>query len=79
MTLPSVGKLLRFEFESATAAYDAALREAEQFAKAVLRVATRVGEQVCAVAKILCSQSLFEKAAAKMKAVLRGPGRERLA
>ena len=43
LTLPSVGKLLRFEFGSATAAYDAALREAEQFAAAVDRAAPRVG------------------------------------
>ncbi len=43
LTLPSVGKLLRFEFESAAAEYDAALREAEQFAEAVLQAAARVG------------------------------------
>jgi len=138
LTLPSVGKLLRFEFESAVAVYDAALREAEQFADAVLRAAPRVGlvfvptwilpnherwiqtltwrkdiglanllakanlilaekfaaqqnivlldagywqaslgrpahdPRMYAVAKILYSQSFFEKAAAEMKAVLRG-------
>jgi hypothetical protein len=42
-TLPSVGKLLRFELDSATIAFEAALREAQQFAEAVLRVANRVG------------------------------------
>jgi FkbH-like protein len=42
LTLPSVGKLLRFEFESVTAMYEGALREAEEFAEAVLRAATRV-------------------------------------
>jgi FkbH-like protein len=138
LTLPSVGKLLRFEFESATAAYDAALREVDQFADAVVRAATRVGLvlvptwilpnherwiqtlawrhgvglanllakanlmlaerfaaqqnivlldagywqaglgrpahdlRMYAVAKILYSQNCFEKAAAEMKAVLRG-------
>ena len=138
LTLPSVGKLLRFEFESATATYDAALREVEQFAESVLKAATRVGltlvptwilpsyerwiqtimwresvglanliakanlilaekfaaqqnivlldagywqaslgrpahdSRMYAVAKILYSQRLFEKAAAEIKAVLRG-------
>jgi FkbH-like protein len=138
LTLPSLGKLLRFEFESATALYDAALREVEQFAEAVLRAAGRVGlvlvpswilptherwvqtltwrqgtglanllakanlmlaekfaaqqniilldagywqaslnrpsydPRMYAVAKILYSQNLFEKAATEMKAVLRG-------
>jgi FkbH-like protein len=43
LTLPSVAKLLRFEFESPAAEYDAALREVEQFAQAVLRAAGRVG------------------------------------
>jgi FkbH-like protein len=43
ITLPSLGKLLRFEFESATSVYDAALREAEQFADAILRAAPQVG------------------------------------
>jgi FkbH-like protein len=137
-TLPSLEKLLRFEFESATAVYDAALREAEQFAEAVLRASKRVGlvlvpswilpnherwiqtitwrqgvgpanllakanlmlaekfaaqqnivlldagywqaslggpahdPRMYAVAKILYSQKLFEKAAGEMKAVLRG-------
>jgi FkbH-like protein len=138
LTLPSVEKLLRFDFESATVEYDAALREAEQFAEAVLRAATWAGlvlvptwmlptherwiqtltwrqgvgisnllakanlilaekfaarqnivlldsgywqaslgrpahdPRMYAVAKILYSHSLFEKAAAEMKAVLRG-------
>jgi FkbH-like protein len=138
LTLPSLGRLLRFEFESPAAEYDAALREVEQFAEAILRAATRVGKvlvptwilpsherwiqnlawrpafglanllakanlilaerlavqknvvlldagywQACldrpahdprmyAVAKILYSQGLFEKAAAEIKAVLRG-------
>jgi FkbH-like protein len=138
LTLPSVAKLLRCEFESAEAAYDAALCEAEQFAEAVLQAATRVGlvlvptwilpnherwiqtltwrrgvgpanllakanlilaekfgtrqniilidtgywqaslgrpahdMRMYAVAKILYSQHLFEKAAVEMKAVLRG-------
>jgi FkbH-like protein len=43
ITLPSVGKLLRFEFEAATSLYAAALREAEQFADAILHAAPRVG------------------------------------
>jgi FkbH-like protein len=138
LTLPSLGKLLRFDFESPSAASDAAFREAEQFAEAVLRAATRVGlvlvptwilpnherwiqtitwrpgvglanflakanlmladkfaaqqniilldagywqatlgrpahdPRMYAVAKILYSQKLFEKAAAEMKAVIRG-------
>lgn len=138
LTLPSLGKLLRFEFESATEVYDAALREAEQFADAVRQAATRVGlvivpswilptqerwiqtitwrqgigvtnllakanlvlaekfatqqnivlldagywqaslgrpahdPRMYAVAKILYSQNLFQKAAVEMKAVLRG-------
>jgi FkbH-like protein len=138
LTLPSVAKLLRFEFESAAAEYDKALCEAEQFAEAVLSAATRIGlvlvatwaippherwiqnltwrrgtglanllaranltlaekfaahpnivlldaefwqaslgrpaydPRMFAVAKILYSQKLFEKAAAEIKAVLRG-------
>jgi len=138
LTLPSLGKLLRFEFYSAAAVYESALREAEQFADAVLQAASRVGQvfvptwmlpsherwiqtlawregmglanllartnlilaekfaartnivlldagywqaslrrpahdfRMYAVAKILYSQNLFEKAAAEMKAVLRG-------
>lgn len=138
LTLPSVAKLLRFEFESATAEYEAALREAEQFAEAVLNAATHVGlvlvpiwtlpsyerwiqtltwrqgigvsnliakanlvlaekfgsqrnivlldsnywhaalgrpaydSRMFAVAKILYSQNLFEKAASEIKAVLNG-------
>ena len=138
LMLPSVGRLLRFEFESATVAYDMALREAEQFANAVLQAAARVSlvlvptwmlpiherwiqtltwrhgiglanllaranlvlaeklatrqnvvlldagywqaslgrpaydPRMYAVAKILYSQNLFDKAAAEMKAVLRG-------
>jgi len=138
LTLPSLGKLLRFDFESAAAVYEAALREAEQFAEAVLQAASRVGlvlvpswilpsyerwiqtltwqqsmgpanllakanlilaerfaahpnivlldagywqaglgrpahdPRMYAVAKILYSQNLFEKAAAEIAAVLRG-------
>ena len=138
LTLPSLGKLVRFEFESATVVYDAAIREVEQFAEAVVKAATRVGlvlvpswilptherwlqsitcrrgvgvanllakanlilaekfaaqqnvilldagywqaslgrsahdPRMYAVAKILYSQSFFEKAAAEMKAVLQG-------
>ena len=138
LTLPSFAKLLRFEFESAAAEYDAALREVEQFAEAVLKAANRVGlvlvptwmlptherwiqglawrqgtgvanllakanlilaekfasrsnivlldagywqatlsrsaydPRMFAVAKILYSHQLFEKAATEMKAVLRG-------
>jgi FkbH-like protein len=138
LTLPSVAKLLRFEFESAEAEYDKALCEVEQFAGAVISAATRIGlvlvatwaippherwiqnltwrrgtglanllaranltlaekfaahpnivlldaefwqaslgrpaydSRMFAVAKILYSQKLFEKAAAEIKAVLRG-------
>jgi FkbH-like protein len=138
LTLPSVGKLLRFESEAATGTYEAALREAEQFAAAVVRAASRAGQvlvptwvlpsyerwiqtltwrhgvgpanllakanlvlaekfaarqnivlldagywqaslgrpahdpRMYAVAKILYSQNLFEKAAAEIKTVLRG-------
>lgn len=43
LTLPSLGKLLRFEFQSATEAYSAALQEAGEFADAVVRAAKRVG------------------------------------
>jgi FkbH-like protein len=138
ITLPSLAKLLRFEFESPATAFDAALREVEQFADAVVCGAKRVGmalvptwilptherwiqtltwrqgtglanllakanlilaekfvaqsnivlldagywqaslgrpaydPRMYAVAKILYSQPLFEKASAEMKAVLRG-------
>jgi FkbH-like protein len=138
LTLPSFAKLLRFDFESAPAVYEEALREAEQFADAVVRAASRVGmvlvptwilpqherwiqtlswrkgiglanllakanlilaekfaaqqnivlldagywqvslgkpahdPRMYAVAKILYSQNFFEKAAAEIKAVLRG-------
>ncbi len=138
LTLPSLANLLRFEFKSAPDEFDAALREADQFASAVLRAADRVGTVIVptwslpaherwlqtltwrpgvgiacllakanlilaekfasrsniilldagywqaslgrpahdprmfAVAKILYSQQLFEKAAAEIKAVLRG-------
>lgn len=138
LTLPSLGKLLRFESKAATDAYEATLREAEQFADAVVRAANRVGlllvpawvlphherwiqsltwrhgvgpanviaranlilaekfaahqnivlldagywqaslgkpaydPRMYAVAKILYSPSLFEKAAAEIKSVLRG-------
>jgi FkbH-like protein len=138
LTLPSFGKLLNFESETATGAYEAVLREAEQFASAVVRTASRVGQvlvptwvlptyerwiqtltwrqgvgpanllakanlilaekfaarqnivlldagywqaslgrpshdpRMYAVAKILYSQSLFEKAATEIKSVLRG-------
>jgi FkbH-like protein len=138
LTLPSFTKLLRFDFESAADEFDAALREAEQFADAVLKAAARVGlvlvptwilptherwvqtlawrqgvgvanllarvnlilaekfasqsniilldagfwqaslgrlafdPRMFAVAKILYSHDLFEKAAAEMKSVLRG-------
>jgi FkbH-like protein len=44
LTLPSFAKLLRFEFDSAAAVYEAALNEVEQFAEAVLRAASRVGQ-----------------------------------
>ena len=43
LTLPSLGKMLRFEGYSAPHAYDAALREAEQFADAVVSASNRVG------------------------------------
>ncbi|HEX3436022.1 MAG TPA: HAD-IIIC family phosphatase, partial [Pseudacidobacterium sp.] len=43
LALPSFGQLLRSEFRSAKATYDAALREAEQFADAVLQASGRVG------------------------------------
>src|SRR5579871_1168860 len=138
LTLPSLGKLLRFESKAATDAYEATLREAEQFADAVVRAADRVGlllvptwvlphherwiqsltwrhgvgpanviakanlilaekfaahqnivlldagywqaslgkpaydPRMYVVAKILYSPSLFEKAAAEIKSVLRG-------
>jgi FkbH-like protein len=134
LTLPSMAKLMRFE----PATHDEALREAEQFADAVLQAASRVGlvlvptwvlpsherwiqtltwrqgaglanllakanlmlaekfatrsniilldvsywqtslgrpahdQRMYAVAKILYSQPLFEKAAVEIKAVLRG-------
>ena len=138
LTLPSFAKLLHFEFQSATAEHEAALREVEQFAEAVLKAASRVNlvfvptwmlpaherwiqtlawrngvgpanflaranlilaekfasqqnivlldsaywqasltrsaydPRMFAVAKILYSHSLFEKAAVEMKAILRG-------
>lgn len=138
LTLPSMEKLLRFDAGQAMEAYEAALREAEQFAAAVVQAASRVGQilvptwslpgyerwiqtltwrqgvgpanllakanlilaekfaerqnivlldmghwqgnlgrpahdsRMYAVAKIFYSQSLFEKAAAEIKAVLRG-------
>ena len=138
LTLPSVGKLLRFESEAPTIAYEAALGEAEQFAAAVVRAASRASQvlvptwvlpsyerwiqtltwrqgigpanllakanlilaekfatrqnivlldagywqaslgrpahdpRMYAVAKILYSQNLFEKAAAEIKTILRG-------
>ena len=137
LTLPSVEQVLRFRYESPAIAYDAAMREAEQFADAVVRAASRVrmvlvptwvlpphergiqslawrhgtgaanllakanltlaekfsahqniilldaaywhaslnrrayDPRMYAVAKILYSQPLFEKAASEMKAVLR--------
>lgn len=43
LTLPSVARLLRFEFESAVDEHEAALREVEQFADAVIKAAKRVG------------------------------------
>ena len=43
LTLPSVARLLRFEFESAPAEHEAALRDVEQFADAVIKAAKRVG------------------------------------
>jgi FkbH-like protein len=138
LTLPSLAKLLRFESGAAAGAYEAALREAEEFAAAVVRAASRTGlvlvptwvlpsyerwiqtltwrhsvgpanllakanlilaekfagrqnivfldagywhaslgrpaydPRMYAVAKILYSQNLFEKAAAEIKSVLRG-------
>jgi FkbH-like protein len=138
LTLPSLGKLLRFDSKSASDAYDETLREVEQFAEAVVRAAGRVGlllvpawvlphherwiqsltwrhgigpanliakanlilaekfaahqnivlmdagywqaslgkpvydPRMYAVAKILYSPSLFEKAAAEIKSVIRG-------
>jgi FkbH-like protein len=138
LTLPSIGRLLRFEFASTISVHDAVLREAEQFAQAVIQAAPRVGlvlvpawispnyerwiqtltwrqgiglanllakanlvlsekfathqnivmldagywqaslgrpaydPRMYAVAKILYSQPLFEKASLEIKAVLRG-------
>ena len=138
LTLPAFARLLRFEFESPSTEYDEALREAERFAEAILKAATRVGlvlvptwilpthdrwiqtiawrhgvgpanllaranlmlaekfagaknivlldagywqaslprsafdPRMFAVAKILYSQNLFEKAATEVKAVMRG-------
>ncbi len=43
-TLPSFDKLLRFESASLAAEYEAGLREAENFADAVLHAAERVGQ-----------------------------------
>lgn len=43
LTLPSVERLLRFETETPTSAYEAALEEAAQFANAVAQAASRVG------------------------------------
>jgi FkbH-like protein len=43
LTLPSVAKLLRFNFKSARVEFEAALREVEHFADAVLYAASRVG------------------------------------
>jgi FkbH-like protein len=134
LTLPSLGRLMRFE----SASHDEVLREAEQFAEGILRAASRVGlvlvpawivpsyarwiqtltwrrgiglanlmaranlvlaekfaaqsnivlldaaywqasltqpshdPRMYAVAKILYSQPLFEKAASEIKAVMRG-------
>jgi len=138
LTLPSLAQMLRFDYRSVTEVYDAALREAEQFADAIVSAAQRVGtvlmptwilptherwiqtlawrhgagpanllakanlvlaercaaqpnivlldsaywqasiskpaydSRMFAVAKILYSPALFEKAAAEIKAVLRG-------
>jgi FkbH-like protein len=138
LTLPSLEKLLRFTSDSTSETYEAALREAHQFSKAVLQAASRVGQiliptwvlpsyerwiqsltwrhgigpanllakanlilaeefsarenivlldsgywhgglarpaydpRMYAVAKILYSPSLFEKAATEIKTVLRG-------
>jgi FkbH-like protein len=44
LTLPSLEKLLRFTSDSAPETYEAALREAHQFSKAVLQAASRVGQ-----------------------------------
>jgi FkbH-like protein len=44
LMLPSVEKLLRFAAGSAPEAYEAALREAEQFAMAVVQAASRVSQ-----------------------------------
>ena len=41
LTLPSVAKLLRFEFSSATAVYDQAMLEVDEFADAVLQAASQ--------------------------------------
>jgi FkbH-like protein len=43
LTLPSLEKLLRFEFQSAAAEFDAVLHEAEQFAEAVLKASLSAG------------------------------------
>lgn len=43
LTLPSFEKLLRFEFQSAAAEFDAVLHEAEQFAEAVLKASLSAG------------------------------------
>lgn len=43
LTLPSFAQLLNYDYESTAAVYDAALREAGQFADAVVRAAARVG------------------------------------
>jgi FkbH-like protein len=43
LTLPSVARLLRFEFESAEATCEAVLAEAEQLAAAILKAASHVG------------------------------------
>jgi FkbH-like protein len=138
LTLPAFGRLLQFDFESASGEFEAALSEVEQFADAVLSAASRVGlvlvptwmlptherwiqtlawrhgsgvanllaranlllaekfasannlilldaaywqaslsrsaydSRMFAVAKILYSHNLYEKAAAEMKAVIRG-------
>jgi FkbH-like protein len=44
LTLPSMEKLLRFGSEPVSEAYDAALREAEEFAQIVVQAASRVGQ-----------------------------------
>jgi FkbH-like protein len=43
LTLPSLEKLLRFEFQSAATEFDAVLHEAEQFAEAVLKASLSAG------------------------------------